>query len=117
MPMLRIETSAELTADKARNMAAKGSSLLAKALSKPEQYVMTSVSRAAAMSMAGKTDAPCAFCTVRSIGGLPPEKCRELSRLICDFIQAELGVAPECVYLNFAEIDADCWGWDGTTFG
>lgn len=117
MPMLRIETSAELGADKARDVASKGSVLLAKALGKPEQYVMTSVSRAAAMSMAGKTETPCAFCVVRSIGGLTPDRCKELSRLICDFIEAELGVAPECVYLNFAEIDADSWGWDGTTFG
>lgn len=117
MPMLRIETSAPLTDEKAKDVATKGSALVAAALGKPEQYVMTSISHVAAMSMAGSTSAPCAFCAVRSIGGLSPEKCRELSGEICRFLQAELGVAPECVYLNFAEVDADCWGWDGTTFG
>ena len=117
MPMLRIETSAALDEEKAKSLALKGSSLVAKALGKPEQYVMTSVTRSMAMSIAGNVTVPCAFCTVRSIGGLSPEKCRSLSADICALVCGELSVPAECIYLNFAEVDASAWGWDGTTFG
>lgn len=117
MPMLRIETSAVLTDDKAKKLALQGSALMAAELGKPEQYVMTSISHAAAMSMAGDVNVPCAFCAVRSIGGLGPQRCRQLSAAICRLLQSELGIAPECVYLNFSEIDGDAWGWRGTTFG
>lgn len=117
MPMLRIETSAPLSDEKAESLALKGSKLVARVLGKPEQYVMVSIARAAVMAMAGKTGAPCAFCTVRSIGGLSPDRCKKLSAEICALVEAELGVAPECAYLNFAEVDASHWGWDGGTFG
>jgi phenylpyruvate tautomerase PptA (4-oxalocrotonate tautomerase family) len=70
----------------------------------------------AAMVMSGKPD-PSAFVDVRSIGGLSPETNATLSQQICRELQQGLGVPPERVYLNFTDVQAIDWGWNGETFG
>jgi len=48
--------------------------------------------------------------------GLPAGKTGELAALLCDLAKAELGVAKERVYINFADVPANLWGWNGETF-
>ena len=82
---------------------------------KPEQYVMVTLSPAQ-LCMAGKPDDG-AFVDVRGIGGLTPEVNRKLAKALCDLLHEELGLAPARVYLNFTDVAADNWGWNGGTFG
>jgi phenylpyruvate tautomerase PptA (4-oxalocrotonate tautomerase family) len=68
------------------------------------------------MLMSGKAE-DAAFVDIRSIGGLNNETNRKLSQQICKLLQDSLGIAPDRVYLNFSDVEAGNWGWNGSTFG
>jgi phenylpyruvate tautomerase PptA (4-oxalocrotonate tautomerase family) len=66
--------------------------------------------------MAGNPGAA-AFVDVRSIGGLTNNVNRKLSQQVCKLLNDSLGVPENRVYLNFTEVEASNWGWNGSTFG
>jgi phenylpyruvate tautomerase PptA (4-oxalocrotonate tautomerase family) len=70
----------------------------------------------AAFLMSGKPG-EAAFVDVRSIGGLSGEVNRQLAQKIGDLLNESLGVPPDRIYLNFTDVAAANWGWDGDTFG
>lgn len=115
MPLLKIETSAALSEAGVKAVLEEGSRVVARILQKPEQYVMVGISPAS-MIMSARGGAA-AFCDLRSIGDLAPEQCAALSRELCALLSTALGIDAERVYLNFTEVDAVNWGWNGTTFG
>ncbi|HEB78063.1 MAG TPA: hypothetical protein ENI90_06025, partial [Methylothermaceae bacterium] len=39
-----------------------------------------------------------------------------LSRFLCDFLQNQLNIAPDRVYIEFIDIPRKFWGWNGSTF-
>lgn len=89
--------------------------LVAEILGKPEEYVMVTISPAAILMSGRPGDA--AFVDVRSIGGLSVDKNRQLSQKICGLLNRSLSVPPKRIYLNFTDVEAANWGWDGNTFG
>ncbi len=115
MPLLKLETSVAISEDKRTALLASLSKSVAGATGKPEQYVMVTVGQAA-MLMSGKPG-DAAFVDIRGIGGLTSEVNRRLSQQVCKLLQDSLGIAPDRVYLNFTDVDAANWGWNGTTFG
>ena len=115
MPLLRLETSVTLPEDKRKALLASLSKAVAETIGKPEQYVMVTASQAV-MLMSGKP-VDGAFVDLRSIGGLSDEVNRKLSQHVCKLLKDTLGVSPDRVYLNFTEVDAGNWGWNGSTFG
>ena len=115
MPLLKLETTLALSEDKRKALLAPLSNLVAGTIGKPEQYVMVTIGQAA-MVMSGKPG-DAAFVEVRSIGGLGGEVNRKLSQQICKLLSDSLGISSERVYLNFIDIEAGSWGWNGSTFG
>ena len=115
MPLLQLETTVPLPEEKGKPLLAALSKAVASAIGKPEQYVMVTVSQSA-MLMSGKADAA-AFVDIRSIGGLNNETNRKLSQQICKLLKDSLEIAPDRVYLNFTDLEAENWGWNGSTFG
>ena len=115
MPLLKLETSVALDDRRKQALVAALSKLVAANIGKPEQYVMVAVSPAALL-LAGQPG-PAAFVEVRSIGGLNDRINRQLSQKICALLEESLGVPPDRVYLNFSDIPAGNWGWNGSTFG
>ena len=115
MPLLKIETTVPLPEEKEKPLLAALSKAVAATIGKPEQYVMITISHSA-MLMSGKAgDAD--FGDVRSIGGLNGETNRQLSQQICKLLKDSQGIAPDRVYLNFTDVEAGNWGWNGSTFG
>jgi len=90
--------------------------LAAQGIGKPEQYVMACVRDNVAMAMSGTSEAA-ALVSVKSIGGLSREVNQRLASEVCSVLQAELGIAPERIYLTFAELAPTHWGWKAGTFG
>ncbi len=88
--------------------------MVAEALGKPEEYVMVSFEPSSAMLFAGSAE-PAAFLELRAIG-LPVKKAGDLSRLLCELVAGELGISGERVFINFADVPANLWGWNGETF-
>lgn len=115
MPFLKIETSALLNDEKIKYVSNESSRIIARILRKPERYVMVALSPAS-MLMSATRD-PTAFCDLRNVGDLSADVCAALSSELCTLLSAELHLAPARIYLNFTEIDAANWGWNGTTFG
>ena len=42
---------------------------------------------------------------------------RKLSQKVCKLLNDSLGVPEDRVYLNFTDVEASNWGWNGSTFG
>lgn len=115
MPLLKLETTAPLPEEKGKPLLAELSKAVAGIIGKPEQYVMVTA-RHSAILMAGKAG-DAAFVDIRSIGGLNGDINRKLSQQLCKLLKDSLGIAPDRVYLNFTDVEAGNWGWNGSTFG
>lgn len=115
MPLLKLETTVTLTDDKRKALLAVLSKITAETIGKPEDYVMVTA-HPAAILMSGKPG-DAAFVDIRSIGGLSGDVNRKLSRKVCDALSDLLGIPQNRVYLNFTDVDAADWGWQGNTFG
>jgi phenylpyruvate tautomerase len=117
MPLIQVFTSAASPAP-ADQQALLGelSRLLAARFHKPERWVMTCLCPGLAMTFAG-TPAPAAFVAVKNIGQMTPDDTSALSGDICARLTSALGVAPDRVYIDFADAVGYQWGWNGETFG
>ena len=115
MPLLKLQTSVPLSDEQRNALLPTLSKLLVEGMGKPEQYVMVTVETAGIL-MAGKAG-PAALAEVRSIGGLNGRVNSQLSQKLCAVLEQTLGIPAARVYINFANITADHWGWNGSTFG
>ncbi len=116
MPLLKLQTTKNLSESDCEDLLAKLSTAVAKGIGKSEQYVMVTIEAGIPIRMSGQPG-EAAFADIRSIGGLNGAVTARLSREICDLLQDALGVSPDRVYLNFIELTAADWGWNGRTFG
>ncbi|HZQ45710.1 MAG TPA: phenylpyruvate tautomerase MIF-related protein [Verrucomicrobiae bacterium] len=116
MPLLKLETTVVISEDKRKALLGSCSKMVAETIGKPEHYVMVSIVEHAAMLMSGRAG-DAAFVDLRSIGGLTKDVNRKLSQQICKLLNDSLGIPPDRIYLNFADVDAANWGWNGSTFG
>ncbi len=115
MPLVKLHTSVPVPADKQEPLLKGLSAMAAQAIGKPESYVMVALSEGP-MSMGGQPG-PAALVDVRSIGGLSGEVNRTISERACQLLGETLAIPPNRVFLNFTEIGATHWGFDGRTFG
>ncbi len=115
MPLLKLETTVALTDDKRKTLLAALSKIVAETIGKPEQYVMVSITPAT-MLMSGKPG-EAAFVDLRSIGGLAGDVPKQLSKRICALLKDSAGIPENRIYLNFMDVEATNWGWNGSTFG
>ena len=115
MPLLQLETTVVLSEDKRQALLASLSKTVAETIGKPEQYVMVAASQAA-MQMSGNPG-EAALVDIRSIGGLTGGVNRKLSQKVCQLLHDALGIPPNRIYLNFTDVEAGHWGWNGSTLG
>jgi phenylpyruvate tautomerase PptA (4-oxalocrotonate tautomerase family) len=115
MPLLKLETTVAVSEDKRKGLLASLSKAVAGSIGKPEQYVMVTISQAAVLMSGKPGDA--AFVDIRSIGGLSDDVNRKLSQQVCNLLSDSLGISRDRVYLNFTDLEAGNWGWNGSTFG
>ncbi len=115
MPLLKLQTSVALTDTQCNELLPALSRIVAESIGKPEQYVMVTLETGPVL-MSGKAGAA-AFADVRSIGGLNNRVNTQFSQKLCVLLEQSLGIPPARVYINFTHVAADCWGWNGSTFG
>ncbi len=114
MPYLKITTSKAVEAHPRQELLKASSRLVAAELGKPEKYMMVSMNTSDAMIFAGTAE-PCAFLELRGIG-LPASRTAKLSKLLCELVESHLSVSRERIYINFADVPANLWGWNADTF-
>ncbi len=87
--------------------------MVAELTGKPESYVMTMIQRDAKMTFAG-SDEPCCFIKVKSIGSLTPSL---MSKSLCELISSKTNILGHRIYIEFIDVKASNWGFNGSTFG
>ncbi len=114
MPYFSIETNQ--TTDQISNpeLINKTSAFIADLLDKPESYVMISIRPGTLLNFGG-SDKPAAFVRLKSIG-LPKDRCGELSQKICSYIEEEMNVPKDRVFIDFKDLERTMFGWNGKTF-
>jgi phenylpyruvate tautomerase len=116
VPLVRLETTEKLEPDRRVSLCARLSKICAETIGKPEEYQMAIVADGLTVHFGGKPG-PAAFVDIRSFGGLTPKVNQALSSKLCRLLEEELHVPSARVYLNMANVRADDWGHDGSTFG
>jgi phenylpyruvate tautomerase len=109
-----LETTVALPDETSKSLLPALSKIVAETIGKPETYVMVTINSSTIL-MAGKPG-DAAFVDIRSIGGLSAQVNRQLSEKICATLQEALGIEQNRIYLNFSDIEAANWGWNGSTF-
>jgi phenylpyruvate tautomerase PptA (4-oxalocrotonate tautomerase family) len=116
MPLIRVQTSASLDASRDERLKKSLSVEVAKALGKPESYMMVVLEPDRSMLMGGASG-PAAFVEVRSVGAISADQAKGLSALVCRTLSESLAVPSERIYLNCQGVPGEMWGHDGGTFG
>src|SRR5262245_11721348 len=114
MPLLKLETTVALSDDHRKSLLPALSKIVAETVGKPETYMMVTIN-SSAIFMAGQSG-DAAFVDIRSIGGLSLAVNQQLSKKVSTLLNQSLGIAPGRIYLNFSDVDAVNWGWNGSTF-
>ncbi len=112
MPVVKIQTNSEVH-DKEKLME-NAANLLSNVLGKPLQYIMVIIDTNTDMLFAG-TREPLAYVELKSIG-LPQNRTSEITAELCSFIERELNVAQNRIYIEFADAQRNMFGWNGGTF-
>jgi phenylpyruvate tautomerase PptA (4-oxalocrotonate tautomerase family) len=111
MPYLKMQTN-QIIED--RDLIKRLSAKAAEELGKSESYVMVALEPDSEMSFGG-TKKPAAFIELKSIG-LKESMTERLSKMLCDFVNEELNIPKNRVYIEFSDAPGKMWGWNGGTF-
>ena len=111
MPLITISTSKEVKEKK--EFIKKSAALIGKLTNKSTNFVMVRLNDSLDMYFAN-SDSPCCYVEIKSIGSLQPSN---MSNEISEFINNEIGISSDRVYLSFEDVSATNWAWNGTTFG
>lgn len=117
MPLIKVQSSATAPeATEVEGMLKILSGKLATHLGKPESYVMTSFEPEVAMTFGGTVEPTC-YVEIKSVGTMSPAQTKAMSQDFCQTINEKLGIAPNRVYIEFADARGSMWGWNSSTFG
>ena len=112
MPFVEISTSSKSALE--NNLLQKEiSKMIADLTGKPEEYVMTIIRSNSQMTFAG-SDEPSCFIKVKSIGSLNPSS---MSKALCEVIASNTNIKTNRIYIEFVDVKASNWGFNGSTFG
>jgi len=113
MPLIQINTSSKSNIENDDLLQKDISRMVADLTGKPENYVMTLLQRDTQMTFAG-SDEPCCFIKVKSIGSLNPSS---MSKSLCELIASKTNINTNRIYIEFFDVKASNWGFNGSTFG
>ena len=113
MPFIQINTSSKSVVENYDLLQKDISKMVSDLTGKSENYVMTMIQRDAKMTFAG-SDQPCCFIKVKSIGSLTPSS---MSKSLCELIASKTNINANRIYIEFFDVKASNWGFNGSTFG
>ena len=112
MPFIQINTSTKSVVDNGL-LQKEISKMVADLTGKPESYVMTMIQSNSQMTFAG-SDEPCCFIKLKSIGSLTPSS---MSKSLCELIESKTNIQANRIYIEFNDVKASDWGFNGSIFG
>jgi phenylpyruvate tautomerase len=114
MPLLKVQLTSALTAEKKSSMHTGLCEIVANVFSKPVSYIMVIIEQAD-ISMAGKIG-NASFIELRSIGGITADTTGKFSEVVCRYVNSETGIPADRIFINFSDVPGSHWGWNGSTF-
>lgn len=114
MPFLTIKTNLPLDNAMSSEIMNQGTKVIAQVTGKPKSYIMVHVSGGEHLMMGGKID-PCAYMEMKSIG-MPASQIPALSAELTKMMEAKLRVPANRIYIEFAPVPGNLWGYNGSTF-
>ena len=115
MPLLKLQVSVPVSNDIRKQLLPAMSKIVSEGIGKPEKVVMVTIDEGSIM-MSGE-QAEAAFADIRSIGGLNRDVNSRISKKLCSLLDDLLGISPERVFVNFTDLAASNWGWNGDVLG
>ena len=113
MPYFSIETNKQIDKVTNSDLMKKATGFLAEMMGKPEHVIMVTIKPGMPYVFAG-TDEPTAYVQIKAVG-FEKDKCPEFSKQVCDFLEAEIGVTKNRVFIEFIDIDPTIFGFNGNT--
>jgi phenylpyruvate tautomerase len=83
---------------------------------KPESYLFVGIQGGQTLFVRGARGEGAAI-NVSLVGTLTRAQKKELATRFCQICQDTLNVPRDAVYVVFAEVPGENWGWSGGTFG
>eukprot|EP01066_Platyproteum_vivax_P003258 Platyproteum_vivax@DN1414_c0_g1_i1.p1 len=116
MPLLQIITNCKPAADAEKALLKELSKACAKLLSKPEGFVMCSISAGQTMSFGGEFG-PTAFASLKSVGlAASSAEIKTMTKELTDIITKGLNVAGDRVFLEVGGVPGTHFAWNGSPF-
>eukprot|EP00703_Trepomonas_sp_PC1_P003036 JAP93570.1 Putative macrophage migration inhibitory factor [Trepomonas sp. PC1] len=114
MPCIIISSNIKLENEQSQLFIQEASQVLADTMGKPEQYCMVGYQHS--NMVFGGSDKPCAFIQLSSIGNINPSNNSKVAKALSAVVSKHLQVDGNRVYINFTDVKATNWGFNGGTF-
>lgn len=111
MPVLSISTNIFLEQE---NTLSELSTLVSKMLGKPENYVMIHLNDQQKLLFAGSDEAA-ALCSLTNLG-MTGKHAADYSKVICNYLETNLNIPADRVYIEFKSPERSLFGWNNGTF-
>jgi phenylpyruvate tautomerase len=115
MPLIKIQTNTHLPKEQIDQILPGLSQKASEWLDKPEGYIQIIMEPETTIMFAGKTD-PSALIEVRSLG-FYGHSIAEITQALCTFIQEQLDIPQDRIFINFFDLERSHWGWNSKTLG
>lgn len=113
MPILTIDTNLSIDAERCQVFLHKATDLIATMLDKPKGSIMVNITSNARLMLGGSTK-PSAYLELK-LFTFPDEGVGEFIKTLTEFVQTEMGVAPDLQFHRFVEMEPSMFGWNGGT--
>ena len=114
MPFINVKTNKNLTDEKKLELENKLSDAISLIPGKSDRYLMLAVEDEVSMMFHRDTDCGIAMVEVKIFGSSDKQSYTKLTQRICEILEAEAGVSPDCCYVKFEEVSL--WGYNGFMF-
>ena len=113
MPILTLDTNQSITPEHSAELLHKATDLLANMLAKPKSSIMVLINPDAHLMIDDSTE-PTAYIQLK-LFAFPQEQAAVFVKTITEFVQAELGVAPDRQYHRLIDMQPSMFGLHGST--
>ena len=113
MPFIDTKITIKLNPDKKEKLKEEFGKAIT-ALNKTETYLMVGIDDNYELWLGGKRLEKGANVSVSLYGSSSAENYNKMTGLICDILEAELGIPGNAVYVTYHPVKD--WGWNGSNF-
>ncbi len=114
MPYINLKTTKKMSADQCTRVKAAFGKAIECFPGKSEAYLMVGIEDGVKLWFRGDNSTDTAIVDVELLGAVNSEASEVMTKAVCDLLQAELGIAPDRVYVKYTGYKD--WGWNGHNF-